>query len=112
MSAGGFPGCSACDHGWRYVGEEYLADRWPITPGMTEAQIEAAYAKREAYREQVYPCPDCRPDAFRRWANGCFRGEHRATKCDLCRETMGEKAATSHDRALSAPGGRRPGGDL
>lgn len=102
-----FAGCSECDHGWRYVTEAYLDARFPMPPNATAEQAAAVWALREIYREQVFPCSECRPGAFSRWANGCLRSDHRAADCELCNEELGEKAAKRQDRA-AARVGRRP----
>lgn len=111
MTAQLMEGCSSCEHGWRYATDAYVDELIPLPPNGTEEAIAAVLRKREGlYGTFVFPCSECRPEAFRRWANGCFRADHRSSKCDLCLESMGQKAASAHDRA--AAGGRRAGGDL
>lgn len=105
-------GCESCEFGWRIAPDSYVDERFPFPANATPAQIEAVWARRSGlYGTFVLPCPDCRPTAFTRWANGCWLPDHRAGKCDLCLEAMGQKAASGHDRSLAAVG-RAPGGDL
>lgn len=34
--------------------------------------------------DSVAPCPDCRPDAFVRWAGGCYAPDHDRATCPTC----------------------------
>lgn len=97
--SGVLEGCASCDHGWRYVTEAYVAELYPIPPNATEEQRLAVFERRELYAEHVFPCSECRPEAFARWANGCMRADHRAGKCELCTAELGGKGAARQDRA-------------
>lgn len=86
MSSKGFIGCESCDRGWRYATPQYVESRFPFPPHATAEQIATTYRLREEYREFVLPCAECRPEAFRRWANGCWEPGHASGRCDLCQE--------------------------
>jgi hypothetical protein len=90
-----------CRSGWVELdGTAYAEHQHPIPEGATPEQVQAVMDKRAyvAAGTTVRPCGDCRPGQLERWANGCFRRGHRASKCDLCLEALGEKAAEHHDR--------------
>jgi hypothetical protein len=88
-----------CDHGWRYASPRYVEGLFPITLSMSDEQRAAAQRRRDTYAgtEFVFPCETCRPEQFERWANGCLAPEHRASRCALCREQLGESAARRAD---------------
>lgn len=99
MSARMMTGCEAdgCDFGWRNTPPEYVEDLFPLPnpPGQLltaeelaayEARVATVWERRESFTGAVFPCPDCRPEAFRRWANGCWRPGHNAGECELCQE--------------------------
>ncbi len=100
--------CSKC-HGHRWV---------PVQPGYAlhmhpdptieqlavldeagQAKLWAEVAsKRAAAENSVYPCRQCAPQLFFRWAGGHFAMGHLAVECDECTELLGRKAARRHDR--------------
>jgi hypothetical protein len=54
--------------------------------------------KRRAAENSVYPCRQCAPALFFRWAGGHFGLHHNAAECDECIELLGKRAARRHDR--------------
>lgn len=100
-------GCDSCEHGWRYATPEYVAELFPFPPNASEEQLAAVFERRELYPDHVFPCSECRPEVFARWANGCLRPGHRASKCERCKEAMGGRSAARHDRAAARAAGRR-----
>lgn len=87
--------CDRCsDTGWCQVTEHYV-DRlapWPSLPEpITEAEhaghaqlMEDARRKRAAVANSSFPCPDCQPAMFDRWAAGHMHPDHDARTCPDC----------------------------
>jgi hypothetical protein len=43
------------------------------------------HAERAALLRSVYPCRECRPDAFMRWAGRHWMHDHADSSCDECK---------------------------
>lgn len=85
------PGCDAegCDFGWRWVTNDYIEALFPLPNGdlfdpIVVEQTKVVLERRATFAGAVFPCPDCRPDEFRRWAAGCWAPAHRG--CEVCQE--------------------------
>lgn len=98
------PGCDRCEHGWVQVTPAYVERKapWPAPaaaelmsePGMQEAydELVATVArKRASLAESYYPCRDCLPAAFYRWAQGHNDPNHDRANCPECRELDGRR---------------------
>lgn len=59
--------------------------RYPMPPDSDLALIEQM-AKFRAALNTVFPCPTCRPNQFARWRHGCWRPNHVAARCRLCKD--------------------------
>lgn len=68
---------------------------WPEAPGLGctplehdahELLVARVAERRAAYADTWYPCKDCNPKAFFRWARGCYTDGHDRASCDLCIE--------------------------
>lgn len=59
--------------------------RYPMPPESDLALIEQL-AKYRAELNTVFPCPTCRPKQFARWRHGCYRPNHVASRCRLCKD--------------------------
>lgn len=95
-------GCENCEHGWRRVDPDLYGERlFPMPEGASVAQAEEVYRNRAMYGPAVFPCRDCLPSQYDRWANGCFRAHHIASKCSLCVDALGESGARRFDMAGS-----------
>ena len=68
------------------------ADGQPLYP-MPDLALLELWAKYRAMLNTVYPCPTCRPQQFHRWRHGCYRTNHARSRCKLCREADGKRAA-------------------
>ncbi len=100
--------CSKC-HGGRWVPvlPSYATHMHP-DPTMeqlavlTEAEQDTLWAelgaKRAAAENSVYPCRQCAPALFFRWAGGHFGLHHNTAECEECIELLGKRAARRHDR--------------
>jgi hypothetical protein len=65
--------CTKCDHGWITVGERYVETELALPDPSKEIvpDHEAWLAQRRtALAATIYPCRQCRPAAFMRWAKG------------------------------------------
>lgn len=95
--------CTACVDGWVFVQDGYV-DRLAPVPFREAEQSDEVYAalvaaneaRRSALARTVYPCKDCRPTQFFRWAAGHFAGDHDRTACPDCRD--GRVAGTGRRR--------------
>lgn len=58
-------------------------DRQPA-PDVTLLEMWARFV---AALNTVFPCPHCRPKQFHRWRHGCYRPNHVAKRCRLCKDT-------------------------
>lgn len=88
-----------CDgDGWVQVGPGYVEVRypWPAKPGpdadeealaLYEVRVESTRIAREAAARSVYPCKDCEPAAFHRWAGRHWEPDHDRSACDECPST-------------------------
>lgn len=92
-------GCGRCLNGWLEVGAEYaekIAGAILIPLDATPDQLATVTAERDRRRaaalNSVYPCRDCNPKAFYRWATGHYGPEHNAAGCSECNP----KAKTRH----------------
>ena len=81
-----------CERGWRPVSDAYARqeaeipqaadlDSYRLSPPGSD--MRARWAAYRAHKNSVYPCPTCRPEAMRRWQNGCYRSGH--VPCITCR---------------------------
>lgn len=59
--------------------------RYPMPDDTALALIEQM-AKYRAALNTVFPCPTCRPKQFARWRHGCWRPNHVASRCRLCKD--------------------------
>lgn len=59
--------------------------RYPMPAEHLLAMIEQM-AKYRAALNTVFPCPTCRPKQFARWRHGCWRPNHVASRCRLCKD--------------------------
>lgn len=50
-----------------------------------ESEVEPWLAQRRAaFANSHYPCRECNPRRFYRWAKGCWEQGHDSASCDLC----------------------------
>lgn len=88
----GRDGCSSCENGFVLVNEAYaerMVPPLPLMPAGTDpAVIEALERERgarlAAYANSVYPCKNCHPHLFARWAAGHLEPSHDSGECELC----------------------------
>lgn len=83
-----------CERGWITVTAAYVDEHAPKRPtaevwdGMTDAERAAWEAQDEAVRAglaaTVYPCKQCEPEMFYRWAGGHLDPRHNRADCDEC----------------------------
>lgn len=66
--------CGRCDGGWVAVAESYVERVGKVQP--------------EAAANTVYPCRECRPDAFLRWAEGHYRADRFGRKAGVGRDQV------------------------
>ena len=65
-----------CDHGWVAVGPDYINRHWPLPapmkfdddPEVYRKHLAVIEIKRVSAEGAVYPCPDCCPVQYDRWA--------------------------------------------
>lgn len=86
-------GCQRCDAGWVEVTQSYVDRIAPIPelqlgadPDVHEAIVAEVMTRRASLANTVYPCRDCQPAAFYRWAGGHLERNHDRAKCDECSE--------------------------
>jgi hypothetical protein len=75
-----------CEHGWRWVAPEYaehLAAKAIIGTAVPSRAVVAALAN------SVYPCRECQPATFDRWAAGHFAKGHEMDDCPECAAVRG-----------------------
>lgn len=60
--------------------------KYPLPPADDLALIEQM-AKYRAALNTVFPCPSCRPAQFARWRHGCYRPNHVAKRCRMCKDS-------------------------
>jgi len=100
--------CSKC-HGarWVQVQPAYAVQHHPdptaeqlaATDEEGQAQLWAqVMSSRRAAENSYYPCRQCAPGLFFRWAGGHLAMNHSTADCDECIELMGKRAARRHDR--------------
>lgn len=53
--------------------------------------------------ESVYPCRECNPPAFYRWARGCLAPDHDPATCERCTAAMGRAGAHRASQARGRP---------
>lgn len=73
-------GAASCTHG--------CSERWVTVCNDSDGNYLGSDPNDPTYAgivasTAVYPCPDCAPDLFLQWTDGCFAREHRP--CDRCR---------------------------
>lgn len=97
------PDAHDCDRGWLWVGQKYaehIAAGMALGPGVPTQAVVAGLLNT------VYPCKECQPDLFYRWARKHFATDHDVSSCPDCVEVHGgPKAARRHATAA----GTRPG---
>lgn len=76
--------CICGGAGWMSVDEDYVRRHAAGIGGPVGTALPAGLL--EALRNSVLPCPDCRPTAYRLWAEGHFRPGH---VCATCRPRRG-----------------------
>lgn len=97
-------GCARCEHGWVEVTAAYVDRKapWPAPLAaelMSEEGMQEAYAalvasvaqRRASLARSVYPCRECQPAAFYRWAQGHNDPNHDRMNCAECRELDGRR---------------------
>ena len=88
-----------CDRGWKWVGHKYaehLAAQVHIE-GKTPPEAIVA-----ALLNSVYPCRDCQPVRFVRWAEGHFARDHDPGGCRDCIAVHGGKPSSRRYAKRSA----------
>lgn len=74
--------CTRCDgDGWVPVHANY-ADH--LAEQTTKPGTDAHAQLRDALARSVYPCKDCRPVQFFRWAEGHWSRDHDSSGCSDC----------------------------
>lgn len=85
-------GCESCEFGWRAVSSNYPVTHYPMPDltGLPDDLAAAAQAevetRRAALTDSVYPCKQCQPHLFFRWAEGHLASKHDQDDCDECSE--------------------------
>jgi hypothetical protein len=78
--------CQRCQHGYVTIAldsDGHFLGNDPNDPAYAEIVANTA----------VYPCPDCRPQLFLQWENGCFQLYHEpCEKCDHRRRPSRRRA--------------------
>lgn len=93
------PGACDCDGGWRWVKRPYAEHLAATTDGSEPAAHVIA-----ALLNTVYPCRNCRPDAFYRWANQHWSPDHDVAACQDCADAHGgRRRARAHQAITSRP---------
>lgn len=64
----------------------YASLDWKEQATPTERLLIEQVAKYRAALNTVFPCPTCRPKQFARWRRGCYRPNHQAARCRLCKD--------------------------
>lgn len=113
--------CALCG-GNRYVFvlDGYVDQQAPLPVhelGQSDEEFSAlhaeAVAKRSALSNTVYPCRECAPAAFMRWAGGHLDPGHEAGACDECRRANAPRhGGGSRRRGRGADPLPEPPGDL
>jgi len=94
------PSCDKCEHGWRTVGDGYvervvhrptILDDPSSDPADRAIEMARYTVQINGARSTVYPCKDCQPSAFYRWAEGHFESDHDRAGCSVCSEMEGSK---------------------
>lgn len=103
--------CEKCDGtGWIPVTETWVVATAKMPPDpmldADEKSIEiymaacsAVTERRQGLRNSVYPCKDCRPKVFLRWAEGHFDPDHR-TDCEECSSIVRGKPVVKASSAM------------
>lgn len=100
--------CDQCaGTGWVQVKAAYAVHLFPdpthaqlagLTEGEAQAVNDATAERRRFALDSVYPCRECAPAMFFRWAGGHFKMGHDPGSCTECIEVTGHRR----------PGARRP----
>lgn len=95
--------CRRCEGtGWVQVQDAYAVHLYPDPTleqlaGLDDTAADEVVAQvqlqRAAAANSVYPCRDCNPPMFFRWAGGHFKLGHDYAKCDECIEVLGGRRA-------------------
>lgn len=106
--------CHRCsDTGWCQVTEHYVNRHapWPSLPEpITDAEhkanarvMEEARIKRAGIANSSFPCPDCQPKMFERWAAGHMDANHDPRHCADCGGKPRAHVAPAQARDLPSP---------
>lgn len=101
------PAACGCDHGWRQVKPAYAEHM--VADITDEAERRHRYA---AALNTWYPCRNCRPVQFYRWAEGHWLVDHDVSSCEACIEIMGGKRAVRKLEAAIGQGAERMAGRM
>lgn len=105
--------CERCDHGWITVGPGYPAWRWPdpaewpADPETAEVVAQQLTWKRRLAAQDIYPCRNCRPELFARWAGGHLASGHRCGECAEVRRGRRRPATPPESVSVPEPRERR-----
>lgn len=103
-------GCEHCEFGWRSVRLESVEAANPRPVALDDealsdedrARITLTWQARLASgKNTVYPCKECNPDLFYRWAKGHLDSAHERAGCAECLELdhprRGSRKAAAHE---------------
>ena len=108
-------GCDKCDNGWRDVSETYVVKTYPMPErgSMTEAEhteaVRQCEMKRASARATVYPCKECQPALFYRWAGGHLHADHERGSCDECSDRSTSRGRSRRRTPEPEPDPEPPG---
>lgn len=112
-----FQGCERCEFGWRHVGAEYAERLFPepdvsnLDPTAAAQRVAVVGAQRAGVLNSVYPCKNCRPADFFRWAEGHYASDHDRGACGECAEIAENPRRKAKGKAVEYvpdPDGREP----
>lgn len=75
----------------------------PLDETLRAAVIEQVEIRRAALRGSVYPCADCQPAAFHRWAGGHLEPRHDRAGCPECSELDRPRKPGTRDLVRDGP---------
>lgn len=109
--------CTRCDGSrWVQVKPAYALHLVPdpdpqllaiCTPEQAAVVWAEVDAQRGAARDSWYPCRDCNPRQFFRWAEGHWNKDHDVTNCAECIDALGGKRAARRAAAAMSPPERK-----
>lgn len=85
-------GCDRCEFGWRTVSDSYperlvpTPDLSGLPPDLAAVARRDIEARRASLAGSVYPCKECQPTLFYRWAGGHLASKHDRGDCEECQE--------------------------